>query len=204
VSGDLDSPGDSNFPSGRMMSLAGMLFLSLYLFAGCSIPVSRTTIVPKDVAQTSEQLIGKLDLLKTGMEMGEVYVLLDIKRTTPGVREIVSAEEKQRVLYGATQLIGSPRELEQFRGHLARHRIIEIKFRDIANGLTFDSPDSVVATKAGPDFLSYVVFYEGRLINQPTKPENFQQEESTRIYISDLFGSLFKVGLSRGVSQVGN
>ena len=72
MSDDLESPGDSNFPSGRMMSLAGMLFLSLYLFAGCSIPVSRTTIVPKDVAQTSEQLIGKLDLLKTGMEMGEV------------------------------------------------------------------------------------------------------------------------------------
>ena len=200
----LNSAADASFLPRRMIRLAGMLFFLVNLFAGCSIPVSRTTIVPKDVAQTPEQLIGKLDLLKTGMEMGEVYVLLDIKRTTAGVREIVSAEEKQRVLYGATQLIGSPLELEQFRVHLARHRIIEIKFRDIANGLTFDSPVSVVATKAGPDFLSYVVFYEGRLINQPTKPENFQQEESTRIYISDLFGSLFKVGLSRGVSQVGN
>ena len=98
-----------------MIRLAGMLFLFFNLFAGCGIPVSRTTIIPKDVAQTPEQLIGKLDLLKTGMEIGEVFELLDIKRTTPGVREIVSAEEKQRVLYGATQLVGSPQELELFR-----------------------------------------------------------------------------------------
>ena len=87
-----------------------------------------------------------------------MYELLDIKRTTPGAREIVNAKEKQRVLYGTTQLVGSPLELEQFRGHLGKHRIIEIRFRDIANGLTFDSPVSVVSTKAGPDFLSYVVF----------------------------------------------
>jgi len=63
-----------------------------------------------------EHLIANLDLLKTGMEVGEVLELLDIKRTTPGVREIVNAEEKQRILYGATQLVGSLQELEQFRG----------------------------------------------------------------------------------------
>jgi len=59
------------------------------LFAGCGIPVSRTTIIPKDVAQNPEDLIAKLDLLKTDMEIGEAFELLDIKRTTPGVREIV-------------------------------------------------------------------------------------------------------------------
>ena len=120
---------ESNFWSWRIIGLAGTLVLFFNLYAGCGIPVSRTTIIPKDVAQTTEQLIGKLDLLKTGMEIGEVYELLDIKRTTPGAREIVNAE---------------------------------------------------------------------------SKPENFQQEESTRIYISDLFGSMFKVGASRGVSQIGN
>ena len=187
-----------------MIGLAGMLFLFVNLIAGCSIPVSRTSVIPKDVAQSPEQLIGKLDLLNTDMEIGEVYELLCIKRTTPGVREIVNAEEKQKVLYGATQLVGSPQELEQFRGHLGRHRIIEIKFRDIANGLVFDSPVSVLSTKAGPDFLSYLVFYDGKLINAPTKPENFQQEEATRVYLSDMFGSLFRLGASRGVSQIGN
>jgi len=45
--------------------------------------------------------MAKLDLLKSGMEIGEVFDLLDIKRTTPGVREFVTAEEKQRLLYGA-------------------------------------------------------------------------------------------------------
>ena len=200
----LNSAADSNFLPWRMFRFAGMLFLFLNLIAGCSIPVSRTSIIPKDVAQTPEQLIGKLDLLRTGMEIGEVYVLLDIKRTTPGVREIVSAEEKQRVLYGATQLVGSPQELELFRTHLSKHRVIEIKFRDIENGLVFDSPVSVLSTKAGPDFLSFVVFYEGRLINGPAKPENFQQDEATRVYISDMFGSLFRLGASRGVSQIGD
>lgn len=77
-----------------------MLFLFFILFAGCGIPVSRTTIIPKGVAQTPEHLIARLDLLKTGMEIGEVFELLDIKRSTPGVREIVNAEEKQRMLYG--------------------------------------------------------------------------------------------------------
>lgn len=186
----------------RVMRLPLLLFL--VLFAGCGIPVSRTMIIPKDVAQSPEQLIAKLDLLKTGMEMSEVFELLDVKRTTPGVREIVNAEEKQRMLYGAAQLVGSPQELEQFRGHLSKHRIIEIRFRDIANGLVLDSPVSVLTTKTGPDFISYVVFYEGRLITSPSKPNSFYQEESTRVYISDLFGTLFRVGAGRGVGQIGN
>ena len=161
-------------------------------------------IIPKDVAQTPEQLIGKLDLLKTGMEIGEVFVLLDIKRTTPGVREFVTAEEKQRILYGATQLVGTTEDLEQFRGYLGKHRIIEIKFRDIENRLIFDSPVSVLTTKAGPDFLSYLIFYEGKLTNAPSKPDNFYQDESTRTYISDLFGTMFRVGAARGVGQIGD
>ena len=124
-------------------------------------------------------------------------------RTTPGVREIVNAEEKQRTLYGATQLIGTPRELERFRDNLGKHRIFE-RFRDIKNGLIFDSPVSVVTTKTGPDFISYVVFYEGRLVNSPSKPDNFYQDESTRTYLSDLLGSMFRVGASRGMGQIGN
>ena len=204
MSDGLNSAGDSNFYKRGMIRLAAPVLLFFILFAGCGIPVSRTTIIPKDVAQTPEQLIGKLDLLKTGMEIGEVFVLLDIKRTTPGVREFVTAEEKQRILYGATQMIGSPDELEQFRGHLGKHRIFEIKFRDIENRLLFDSPVSVLTTKAGPDFISYVVFYEGKLINPPSKPDNFYQDESTRTYISDLFGALFRVGATRGVGQIGD
>jgi hypothetical protein len=120
------------------------------------------------------------------------------------VREFVTAEEKQRLLYGASQMIGSPNELEQFRGHLGKHRIFEIKFRDIENRLLFDCPGSVLTTKAGPDFISYVVFYEGKLINPPSKPDNFNQEEATRIYISDLLGTIFRVGATRGVGQLGN
>jgi len=204
MSDGLKSAGDSNFYRPSMSRLAALVFLSVFLFAGCAIPVSRTTIIPKEVAHTPEQLIGKLDLLKPGMEIGEVFELLDIKRTTPGVREIITAEEKQRVLYGATQLIGSPQELEQFRAHLGKHRIIEIKFRDIANGLVFDSPVSVVTTKTGPDFISFVIFYEAKLITPPSKPEYYYQEESTRLYLSDMFGTMFRVGASRGVSQIGN
>jgi hypothetical protein len=114
------------------------------------------------------------------------------------------AEEKQRVLYGATQLVGSPQKLELFRTHLGQHRIIEIKFRDIANDLIFASPVSVLTTKSGPDFLSSLVFYQGKLIGSPSKPDNFQQEEATRVYLSDMFGSLFRLGASRGVSQIGD
>lgn len=198
------SAGDSNFAPWRMIRLAAMLLSLLNLFAACGIPTSRTTVIPEDVGQTPEQLIGKLDLLRNGMEIGEVYELLCIKRTTPGVREIVNAEEKQRVLYGATQLVGSPVELEHFRDHLGKHRIIEIRFRDIAYSLVFDSPVSVVARKVGPDFLSYLVFYEGKLIGPPSKPDNFHQEESTRLYISELLGRMFKLGASRGVSQIGD
>ena len=188
----------------HMMQLTRRLFLFLVLFAGCGIPVSRTMIIPKGVADNPEHLIAKLDLLKTGMEIGEVFELLDIKRTTPGVREIVIAEEKQRILYGATQLIGTPQELELFKNHLGKHRIIEIRFRDITNGLTFDSGVSVLTTKAGPDFISHIVFYEGKLMGSPSKPDNFYQEESTRVYISDLFGTIFRVGASRGVGLIGN
>jgi len=204
VSDGLKTAGDANFLTRRMMRLAGMLLWFFIVFVGCGIPVSRTTVIPKGVAQNPGDLIAKLDLLKTGMEVGEVFELLEIKRTTPGVREFVTAEEKQRILYGATQLIGSPQELEQFRGHLVKHRIIEIKFRDIENRLIFDSAVSVVTTKTGPDFISYIVFYEGRLINAPSKPDNFYQDESTRVYMSDLFGTMFRVGASRGVGQIGN
>jgi hypothetical protein len=204
MSDGLNSAGDSNFDKRRMSRLAAPVLLFFILFAGCGIPVSRTTIIPKDVAQTPEQLIAKLDLLKNGMEIGEVFELLDVKRTTPGVREFVTAEEKQRILYGATQLVGSTEDLEQFRGYLAKHRIIEIKFRDIENRLIFDSLVSVLATKAGPDFLSYLIFYEGKLTNGPRKPDNFYQDESTRTYISDLFGTIFRVGATRGVGSLGN
>jgi len=70
VSDDLRTAGDSNFLARRMMRLAGMLFWVFILFAGCGIPVSRTTVIPKDVAQNPEHLIAKLDLLKAGMESG--------------------------------------------------------------------------------------------------------------------------------------
>jgi len=76
---------DLNLFASHMMRLAGMLFLFFILFAGCGIPVSRTTIIPKGVAETPEHLIAKLDLLKTGMEVCEAFELLDIKRSTPGV-----------------------------------------------------------------------------------------------------------------------
>jgi len=204
MSDGLNSAGDPNFYKPSMSRLAALVFLSVFLFAGCGIPVSRTTIVPKGVAETPEQLIGKLDLLKSGMEIDEVFELLDIKRTTPGVREFVTAEEKQRILYGATQLVGSTEDLEQFRGYLGKHRIIEIRFRDLENRLIFDSPVSVLSTKTGPDFLCYLVFYEGKLNSGPAKPDNFYQDESTRTYVSDLFGAMFRVGASRGVGQIGN
>lgn len=203
VSDGFKAIGDANFLA-RKKKLAGGLFLFFVLFAGCGIPVSRTTIIPKDVAQTPEHLIAKLDLLKTGMEVAEVFELLDIKGTTPGVREVVTAEEKQRILYGSAQLIGSPQDLEQFRLHLGKHRIIEIRFRDIENRFIFDSPVSVLTTKTGPDFISYVMFYDGKLIHSPSKPDNFYQAESTRVYISDLFGSAFRVGVGRGVGSIGN
>lgn len=189
--------GKPKFPIVQLIKTAGLYCLFSVLLAGCAIPVSRTTIIPKGVADSPEHLIAKLDLLKTGMDVGEVFELLDIKRTTPGVREVLLAEEKQRLLYGATQLIGSPQELELFRTHLGKHRIFEIKFRDIKNGLYLDSVVSVVNTKAGPDFVSYVVFYEGKLISPPSKPDNFYQDESTRTYISDLFGTMFRSGMSR-------
>ncbi len=120
MSDGLNSAGDSNFYKRRMIRLAAPVLLFFILFSGCGIPVSRTTIIPKGVAESPEHLMAKLDLLKTGMEIGEVFELLDIKRTTPGVREFVTAEEKQRLLYGASQMIGSPNELEQFRGHLGK------------------------------------------------------------------------------------
>lgn len=180
----------------RSLAIAAMAYV-LFALTACTIPVSRVSIIPKDVADSPEHLIAKLDLLKTGMAIGEVFELLDIKRTTPGVREVVLAEEKQRILYGATQLIGAPQELELFRGHLGKHRIFEIKFRDIKNGLYFDSVVSVVNTKNGPDFISYIVFYDNKLISSPSKPDNFYQDESTRTYISDLFGTMFRSGMSR-------
>jgi hypothetical protein len=176
----LKADDDSSPSMGSMMRSAGMLFLLFIFFAGCGIPTSRTMIVPKGVAQSPEDLMAKLDLLKPGMEIAEVFELLGIQRKTPGVREIVIAEEKQRVLYGATQMIGTPEELERFRDYLGNHRIIEIRFRDIESSLVFDSIVSVVNTKTGPDFLSYVVFYEGKLINAPSKPDNFYRDESTR------------------------
>ena len=94
MSDGLNSAGDSNFYKRRMIRLAAPVLLVSILVAGCGIPVSRTMIIPKGVAQTPEHLMAKLDLLKTGMEIGEVFELLDIKRTTPGVREFVTAEEK--------------------------------------------------------------------------------------------------------------
>ena len=203
MSDGFNAVGDPSFLA-RRKKLFGGMFLFFVLFAGCGIPVSRTTIIPKDVAQTPEHLIAKLDLLETGMEVAEVFEVLDIKGTTPGVREVVTAEEKQRILYGSAQLIGSPQDLEQFRLHLGRHRIIEIRFRDIENRLVFDSAVSVLTTKTGPDFISYVMFYNGKLTNSPSKPNNFYQAESTRVYISDLFGSMFRIGAGRGISQVGN
>ena len=195
--------GDANFLA-RRRKLVGGLFLCFVLFAGCAIPVSRTTIMPTDVAQTPQHLIAKLDLLEAGMELPQVFQLLDIKATTPGVREVVTAEEKQRILYGSAQLIGSPQDLEQFRLHLSKHRIVEIRFRDIENSLLFDSAVSVLTMKTGPDFISYVIFYDGKLTHVPSKPDNFFQAESTRIYISELFGSMLRVGVGRGVGMIGN
>jgi hypothetical protein len=58
--------------------------------------------------------------------------------------------------------------------------------------------------RIGPDFISYIVFYQERLVNLPSKPENFYHQESRRVYISDLFGTMLRVGAGRGVGQIGN
>jgi hypothetical protein len=194
----------SNHGARHGTRLARILFSAVILFAGCSIPVSRGMIIPRDIAESPEHLVAKLDLLRPDMEIGLVFEVLGVKRKTPGVRELLTVEEKQRMLYGATQLIGTHRELELFRSLLGRHRIFEIRFRNLENRLTFDSAVSVLSTKAGSDFVSYIVFFDGKLVGPPIKPDNLYQEETTRTYISDLFASLFKTGVGRGVNQIGD
>jgi hypothetical protein len=49
--------------------------------------------------------------------------------------------------------------------------------------------------RIGPDFISYIVFYQERLVNLPNKPENSYHQESTRVYVSDLFGTMLRVVL---------
>jgi hypothetical protein len=180
------------------------LFSAAIWFAGCNIPTSRTMVIPKDIGESPEHLIAKLDLLRPDMEIGLVFEVLGVKRKTPGIRELVTAEEKQRMLYGASQLIGTHQELEEFRDLLGRHRIFEIRFRNLENRLTFDSAVSVLSTKVGSDFVSYMVFFDGKLVGPPIKPDNLYQEETTRTYISDLFAGLFKTGIGRGVNQIGD
>jgi len=94
--------------------------------------------------------------------------------------------------------------LDDFTQRLAKHRILEIKLIDLENDLMFDSPVSVLSTQSGPNFVCYLIFYEGRLIAGPSRPENFYLKESNRVYISELFGMLFKSGMGRGMAQVGN
>jgi hypothetical protein len=180
--------------------LVGLLLL--VVFCGCTIPTSRRRVVPEGVAGDPEELIAKLELLKPGMEFHEVFELLQLKPRTPGVRELVTAEEKQRILYGAAQLVGSPEELEKFRERLGKHRIMEIRLIDIEKSLSFDSPVSVLSTHVGPSFIAYLVFYEGRL-NGSNKPNAFYEKETTRTYLSDLLGSLFRTGMGRGMDAVG-
>jgi hypothetical protein len=100
--------------------LSGLLILVLSL--GCAIPTSRKRVIPERIAVSPETLVEKLDLLTPGMELRETFSFLQIEPKTPGVREIVTAEEKQRILYGAAQLVGSPDEMERFRHRLAKHR----------------------------------------------------------------------------------
>ena len=182
--------------------LSGLLILVLSL--GCAIPTSRKRVIPEGIAVNPETLVEKLDSLTTGMGIRETFKFLQIEPKTPGVREIVTAEEKQRILYGAAQLVGSPDEMERFRHRLAKHRILEIRLIDLENDLTFDSPVSVLTTQTGPNFTCYLIFYEGRLIEGPSRPENFYLKETNRFYMSELFGMLFKSGMGRGMDQVGN
>ena len=182
--------------------LSGLLILVLSL--GCAIPTSRKRVIPEGIAVNPETLVEKLDSLTPGMGIRETFKFLQIEPKTPGVREIVTAEEKQRILYGAAQLVGSPDEMERFRHRLAKHRILEIRLIELENDLTFDSPVSVLTTQTGPNFTCYLIFYEGRLIEGPSRPENFYLKETNRFYMSELFGMLFKSGMGRGMDQVGN
>ena len=182
--------------------LIGLLILVLSL--GCAIPTSRKRVIPEGIAVNPETLVEKLDSLTPGMGIRETFKFLQIEPKTPGVREIVTAEEKQRILYGAAQLVGSPDEMERFRHRMAKHRILEIRLIDLENDLTFDSPVSVLTTQTGPNFTCYLIFYEGRLIEGPSRPENFYFKETNRVYMSELFGILFKTGMGRGMDQVGN
>jgi hypothetical protein len=189
---------DSSIFTGRLISL-----LLLFLCFGCSIPTSRTRIIPEGIAGDPEHLVEKLTLLQPGMHFHETLQLLEIKPKTPGVREIVTADEKQKLLYGAAQVVGSPDELENFRERLGKHRILEIKLTDLERELRFDSLVSVLSTQRGPNFTAYLVFYEDSLVAPPNKPENFYVKETTRTYISDLIGAIFRGGLGRGIDQIG-
>jgi hypothetical protein len=113
--------------------LIGLLILVLSL--GCAIPTFRKRVIPEGIAVSPETLVEKLDLLAPGMGLRETFQFLQIEAKTPGVREIVTAEEKQRILYGAV-----------------------------------GSPDG-----------SY-------------RPENFYLKETNRVYLSELFGMIFKSG----------
>ncbi|OGF62015.1 hypothetical protein A2926_01480 [Candidatus Giovannonibacteria bacterium RIFCSPLOWO2_01_FULL_44_40] len=190
----------------KMVKLAKGLFLAaavavMSVLVACGIPFSRTVAIPEGVAENPKQLIAKLDILKTGMSKEEVFKILNIQTKTPEVESAVTAEEKQRIRYGSVNVQGSPSEMEEWRKHIDRHDITKINLRDISNTLQGFTLWSATTSEGGVDFFAYLVFYDGKFV-EVKKPDNYTKKKSKTVYVTDLLGSAFGGGVSKGMKQI--
>ncbi|MBI2023171.1 hypothetical protein HYT01_01230 [Candidatus Giovannonibacteria bacterium] len=166
------------------------------------MPLASKTIIPESIANTPEKLIKKLEQLQKGTDIEEVRKTLGIKAKTSGVRDIVNPEEKQKAIYGnIVPQMATVKDIEDFRKLLEDQDVIEIIFTEKAKKLANVLPWSASVTQEGPEFVGYLIFYQGKLL-RVAKPENFQKKEKETFYISDMLSGALTGGMSQGIKRI--
>jgi len=186
--------------------LAGAIIFNLaFVFGGCgglSIPLSKTQIIPKGVANSADQLVDKLNAIVKDTQYVEVMKQLNITRKTPNVGDVLMAEEKQKLLYGNLQIIVSnPAAAREHRDEMERTRIKSIRFVMTKSPMVLDSPVSASFPRSGESLIAYLIFFDDKFV-KAILPDNYVINEDTRKYITDPITGAFSGAAGQGLRQI--
>lgn len=171
------------------------LAIAVILLEGCGILLRKTSSVPESIAKEPQKLVAKLDALdkQKGISVAEAKKFLGVKSKTPCVKDLVAVEEKQKALYGNVTVVGTPKEMEEFRKWLGEHDIVVICFKINTRSLEGVMPHSATVLSEGPDFLAYIIFHNNKL-TKVERPDNFHKSEKTVHYVTELLPQAISSG----------
>jgi len=105
---------------GEEEDVRAILLFFLVFLTGCGIPLG-TRDLNRYLYKDSDELARRTKNLRSGLTEKETFAILNIKLETPNLGAI-TIQDIQTLLYGRSEIRGTPQEVENFRKRLTSYK----------------------------------------------------------------------------------